>query len=108
MNIQINDGDSFVNGRSREKAQELLDRAEEMGISANLVRTTSNGYIVPSGLLEEKPEKAEDAKGESAPAADTKVDGEKAAEASAEAPEAKPAGKGRTAAAKETNTKGEK
>lgn len=52
MTININEGDSFVKGRSRETAQELLERAEALGIDLSLVRTTSHGYIVPTALVE--------------------------------------------------------
>ena len=56
MTININEGESFVNGRSRETAQGLLERAEELGLSLSLVRTTSHGYIVPTALVEEAEE----------------------------------------------------
>lgn len=50
MKIELNDGDAHVLGRSPEKSRELLAKAEELGIDPALVRTTSDGYIVPKEL----------------------------------------------------------
>jgi hypothetical protein len=46
----LDDGDAYIQGRSPEKARELLAAAEEAGIDTALVRTTSDGYIVPKEL----------------------------------------------------------
>lgn len=64
MTIQINDGSTFIKGRSSEVAAELLAKAAELGIDQNLVRTTSHGYIVPSELVEatEEEESTEETK----------------------------------------------
>lgn len=48
------DGESFVHGRSIEKARELLEAAEAAGHPHGSVRTASHGYIVPSDLVAHK------------------------------------------------------
>ena len=50
MKLQLNDGEAFVEGRSPQKARELLKAAEDAGLDTSLVRTTSSGYIVPKEL----------------------------------------------------------
>lgn len=50
MKYQLNDGDAYIQGRSPEKSRELLEAAESAGIDPALVRTTSDGYIVPKEL----------------------------------------------------------
>ena len=53
--------DVQIEGRSADKATLLLAAAEELGLDASVVRTTSGGYIVPedvadeAGLSEDKP-----------------------------------------------------
>lgn len=42
---------TFIEGRSPEKARELLSKAREAGLEPGVVRTTSKGYIVPASLL---------------------------------------------------------
>lgn len=49
----INEGDAFIEGRSPEKARELLAKAEAAGIDPGLVRTTSGGYLVPEEIAGE-------------------------------------------------------
>lgn len=49
--LNLADGESFVKGRSAEKAGELLSFAGEDRTSE--VRTTTGGYIVPSDILPE-------------------------------------------------------
>ena len=50
VKTQLADDETFVEGRSREKAAELLALAEKAGLKGS-VRTTYNGYIVPSAIL---------------------------------------------------------
>lgn len=50
MEIILNDGEAYIQGRSPEKSQELLEKAEKAGIDPALVSTTSDGYIVPKAL----------------------------------------------------------
>lgn len=42
----------LVEGRSREKAAELLAKAREQGIPLSEVKTTLKGYIVPTSLVD--------------------------------------------------------
>jgi topoisomerase IA-like protein len=55
--------DVEIEGRSRDNAILLLAAAEELDLDVSVVRTTTNGYIVPeevaneAGLGEEKPKK---------------------------------------------------
>lgn len=44
------DGEEFVEGRSQEKAAELVSLAEAAGLKGS-VRTTYKGYIVPSAIF---------------------------------------------------------
>lgn len=50
MKYQLDDGDAYIQGRSPEKSRELLEAAEAAGVDPALVRTTSDGYIVPKEL----------------------------------------------------------
>lgn len=50
MKLQLNDGEAFVEGRSPQKARELLAAAEAAGLDTGSVQTTSNGYIVPKEI----------------------------------------------------------
>lgn len=50
MKYQLDDGDAYIQGRSPEKSRELLEAAESAGVDPALVRTTSDGYIVPKEL----------------------------------------------------------
>lgn len=50
INPPLNDGESFVQGRSESKARELIEAAEKAGIDPSKVVTTSHGYIVPSEI----------------------------------------------------------
>lgn len=43
---------TFVEGRSAEKARELLKKAEEAGLPTSSVRTTSTGYLVPTEIVD--------------------------------------------------------
>ena len=49
----LNEGQSYVAGRSTDKVRDLVERVEAAGLEANEVITTSFGYIVPSSILEE-------------------------------------------------------
>lgn len=49
--LHLNEDQTFVPDRSREKAAELIERAEKAGLSASVVSTTYNGYIVPTAIL---------------------------------------------------------
>jgi hypothetical protein len=50
INTFLADDEAYVDGRSEEKARELLALAAEHGLE-NSVRTTSHGYIVPQVIL---------------------------------------------------------
>jgi hypothetical protein len=50
VKYQLDDGDAYIQGRSPEKSRELLEAAEAAGVDPALVRTTSDGYIVPKEL----------------------------------------------------------
>lgn len=50
--IHLNEGESYVEGRSAETAKTLLESAEAAGLGTSAVKTTSFGYIVPTAILE--------------------------------------------------------
>lgn len=52
ISIDLAEDQTFVEGRSQEKAQELLGLAEQAGL-AGQVSTTSFGYIVPTAIFGE-------------------------------------------------------
>lgn len=52
MRMHLNDGESYIKGRSPEKAEQLLQAARDAGLEGS-VRTTSFGYIVPEQLAGE-------------------------------------------------------
>lgn len=47
----LNDGESYVEGRSEETARKLYEAAEKAGIDNAKISTTSHGYVVPSELI---------------------------------------------------------
>jgi hypothetical protein len=49
---KLNDGESFVKGRSTAKARELVEAAKAAGLPDGSVVTVSHGYVVPSSLVE--------------------------------------------------------
>ena len=49
--LHLNEGESYVEGRSPETAQALMESAEAAGLSTSAVKTTSFGYIVPTEIL---------------------------------------------------------
>lgn len=51
ISIDVPEDHTFVEGRSQEKAQELLELAEKAGLTGQ-VSTTSFGYIVPTVILD--------------------------------------------------------
>jgi hypothetical protein len=55
----LNEGEAFVDGRSPEKAAELLELADAAGLKGT-VHTTSHGYIVPASILAGKGKHAEE------------------------------------------------
>ena len=62
--LHLADGEEFILGRSREKATELVELAAAAGLKGS-VKTTYNGYIVPSvifthGVPDEDAEKHEE------------------------------------------------
>lgn len=69
--------DVEIQGRSRDNAVLLLAAAEDLNLDAGVVRTTTNGYLVPeevanqAGLGEEKPKPAKKAAAKKAPAKKT-------------------------------------
>ena len=46
-NVYLKDGEVFIEGRSQEKALELLGNAGNAGVDHRLVKTTTFGYVVP-------------------------------------------------------------
>lgn len=46
--MKLAEDEVFLQGRSGKRAAELLDKAESLGVDPQLIRTTYNGYIVPS------------------------------------------------------------
>lgn len=52
INIHLADGEEFVEGRSPEKARELLELAKAAGLEGQ-VKTTGFGYIVPSAIFKD-------------------------------------------------------
>lgn len=50
--MPIPEGHAFVAGRSRDRARLLLDAAAELGLTATVVRTQVDGYIVPSEVAD--------------------------------------------------------
>jgi len=42
--------DVHIEGRGRDKAVLLLAAAEDLGLDASVVRTTTNGYLVPEEI----------------------------------------------------------
>lgn len=66
----LNDDETFVEGRSREKAAELIELAKKADLTGS-VRTTYNGYIVPTAILkgaDKAKHAAADAEGTTPPA----------------------------------------
>ena len=49
---KLQDGESFVKGRSTAKARELVEAAKAAGLPDGSVVTVSHGYVVPSSLVE--------------------------------------------------------
>lgn len=47
----LRDGEAYVPGRSEDTARYLMGLAEEAGLGASVVSTTSHGYIVPAELV---------------------------------------------------------
>lgn len=48
----LNDGETFVKGRSEETARKLFEAAEEAGIDSSKISTASHGYVVPRELAD--------------------------------------------------------
>lgn len=48
----IQEGEVFVQGKTSEKARELLAAAQEQGVDVALVRTANGGFIVPESLVD--------------------------------------------------------
>lgn len=86
--LKLADGQTFVEGRSRETARKLLDAAKDAGREGEVL-TTSFGYIVPSEILDgEKPDAdggADAAAAEAEAKAKAEADAKAAAEAEADA-----------------------
>lgn len=61
---KLADGESFVPTRSTALARELIEAAEAAGIDASRIVTTSHGYIVPSELLADEDDEADEADGD--------------------------------------------
>lgn len=50
--ISTPEGFAHIDGRSGERAKRLLEVADELGVSRDLVRTTSFGYVVPTEVAQ--------------------------------------------------------
>lgn len=89
--------ETFVAGRSRENAILLLAATKDLGLSPQVVRTTTNGYLVPEQVAKQafgKPEKKAEPK--PAPKVEESAESASAEEAPKKAP-AKKAAKKKTA-----------
>lgn len=49
--MKLADDETFVEGRSKENAKRLLQKASELGVDPRLVRATTGGYIAPKALV---------------------------------------------------------
>lgn len=45
-------GETFVQGKDRETARALLDAAEALQLDPSVVRTATNGFIVPNPVYD--------------------------------------------------------
>lgn len=52
MAQDLNDGEAFVGGQTKENAIHLLARAEAAGYEPQVVRTAAGGFIVPADILD--------------------------------------------------------
>lgn len=75
--LNLADGEEFVSGRSRETAAKLVALAAEAGLKGS-VRTTYDGYIVPSAIFAAPAE--EDAEADADVDADVDNDADKTGE----------------------------
>lgn len=50
-------GETFVWGRTKETARDLLSAAEELGLDVTVVRTTRDGFVVPDAVWDKVQEK---------------------------------------------------
>ena len=92
--MKMSDEETFVRGRSQEAAEKLMEQAEAAGVSTKLIRTTTNGYIVPSVILDEAADetdqddlheqKREEQEDQNEKAAEAGADGDTQADADAE------------------------
>lgn len=48
--MKLADDETFVEGRSKENAKRLVQKASELGVDPRLVRATTGGYIAPKVL----------------------------------------------------------
>jgi hypothetical protein len=51
--------EAYVAGLNQETARKLLDRANELGLPASVVRTVDGGFIVPAVLVDDPGDDAE-------------------------------------------------
>lgn len=85
----MKDNETLVEGRSSARAAELIQKAEAAGLGAQVVRTTSRGYIVPSAIFDAPAPKA-DKVGVPAEETETAENAPEAEEAHGEADEFNP------------------
>lgn len=52
MAVEINEGEAFVEGLTKENAQALLAAAEALDVHPYEVRTGSGGFIVPEAVAD--------------------------------------------------------
>lgn len=58
MAVELEPGEGFVPGLAPETARLLLAKAEEQGLDPRVVRTTSEGFVVPGSLIEDDDKEA--------------------------------------------------
>jgi hypothetical protein len=97
--LNLADGEEFVEGRSQETAARLVTLAKEAGLSGS-VKTTYNGYIVPSAIFDA------DADAEAQKQADAEAAAEAEARAAAQAATEAEADKNAAESKAEDNPKG--
>lgn len=56
MTVEIQDDEAFVGPQDQETAIRLLKAAEDAGLDPSVVRTTTNGFIVPRSLVPDEAE----------------------------------------------------
>lgn len=58
----IEEGQGYIGGLTRENAQRALAAAEKLGLDPGVVRTTLDGFVVPVEVLDEYDKPTSEAK----------------------------------------------